>query len=271
MRRQCKFSRMFELFPARPLPTGLMRTALIAGLAALALSACASNRTSTMRSPDYSGLSQAQTQETLSQLGARYQSNPYDKTTVVHYSAALRAAGQSSQAMAVIETALAHYGSDADLQIAYAKALAANGNFQQALTVIDNTIRPDRPDWNALSVKGAILDQTGQNDAARALYRQAQLIAPQEASIEANLGLSYAMTNDLNAAEQHLRVAVSLPSATSQIRQNLALIVGLQGRFDEAEAIYARELPPEQVQSNMAYIRALITQQNRWNAIKKDS
>ena len=56
--------------------------------------------------------------------------------------------------------------------------------------------------------------------------------------------------------------------ANSQIRQNLALVIGLQGRFDECRAIFAAELPPDEVESNMAYIRALLTQQNRWDAVK---
>ena len=78
-----------------------------------------------------------------------------------------------------------------------------------------------------------MLDQMGRNAEARQVYTQALTIAPNEASLEANLGLSYAMTNELDAAEAHLRRAVQMPGATSQIRQNLALVVGLQGRFDE--------------------------------------
>jgi Flp pilus assembly protein TadD len=44
--------------------------------------------------------------------------------------------------------------------------------------------------------------------------------------------------------------------------------VGLQGRFDDARKLFAAELPPDQVEANMAYIRALLTQQNRWDLIK---
>jgi Flp pilus assembly protein TadD len=111
----------------------------------------------------------------------------------------------------------------------------------------------------------------GRNREARELYKQALTIAPHEAPLHANLGLSYAMTNDLAEAEAHLRTAVRMRGATSQIRQNLALIVGLQGRFDECRAMCAAELGPEQVEANMAYIRALLTQQNRWEAIKANS
>lgn len=221
-----------------------------------------------MQSPDYSGLNRSETQATLSQLSAEYASQPTDKATIIRFAAALRAAGQSGQAIAVLQKAIAGYPNDADIQIAYAKALSSDGKFTQALTIIEQTIRPDRPDWNALLVKGAILDQMGEHAIARQIYGQALVIAPGRASLEANLGLSYAMTNDLRQAEQHLRKAVSMRDATSQIRQNLALVLGLQGRFDEARAIYAQTLPADEVEANMAYIRALLTQQNRWDQIK---
>ncbi|WP_240232084.1 tetratricopeptide repeat protein [Devosia lacusdianchii] len=245
-----------------------MRTLLLAGVAVLAISACASNRGS-MPSPDYSGMPAGQTQQSLAELTARYKSNPKDKGTIIYYAAALRAVGQNQQAVAALEMGMTYHPRDVDISVAYAKALTADGRFDQSLTVLDNVIRPDAPDWNALLVKGATLDQLGRNGEARQLYAQALTIAPGEASIEANLGLSYAMTNELPAAEQHLRRAVQMRGASSRIRQNLALIVGLQGRFDECRAMYAAELPPDQVESNMAYVRALLTQQNRWDMIEQ--
>nr|WP_314262652.1 tetratricopeptide repeat protein [uncultured Devosia sp.] len=244
-----------------------MRSLLLVGVAALAISACASNRTS-MTQPDYTGMTAGQSQQTLGELTARYKANPKDKVTAIHYAAALRAVGQSKQAVSVLEISMDYYPKDVDIAVAFAKALTADGRLEQSLQVLDNVIRPEAPDWNALLVKGATLDQLGRNPEARAIYAQAQVYAPGEASIEANLGLSYAMTNELPAAEQHLRRATQMQGANSKVRQNLALIIGLQGRFDEARAIYAAELPPEQVESNMAYVRALLTQQNRWELIK---
>jgi Flp pilus assembly protein TadD len=245
---------------------GPMRSLLLAGLAAALLSACASNRGS-MPSPDYSGMPASQSHQSIGDLTARYKSNPKDKGVAIHYAAALRAVGQSQQAVSVLEISVGYHPKDVDIAVAYAKALTADGRFEQSLQVLDNVIRPEAPDWNALLVKGATLDQMGRNQEARALYGQALVYAPGEASIEANMGLSYAMTNDLVSAERHLRRAVQMRGSTSRIRQNLALVVGLQGRFGEAKALYAAELPPEQVESNMAYVRALLTQQNRWDLI----
>ncbi len=243
-----------------------MRVVLLAGVAALALSGCASNRAS-MADPIVTGSIDADG-TSLAQLAARYKAHPRDKLTVLYFAAALRAAGQPEQAVAVLEAGVPIFRNDIDIKIAYAKALTAAGRFEQALNVANDAIDPAAPDWNALLVKGAILDQSGRNGDAREIYTQALLVAPNEASLEANLGLSFAMTNELGKAEQHLRKAVAMPGATSKIRQNLALVIGLQGRFDESRELFARELPPEQVESNMAYIRALLTQQNRWDLIK---
>jgi Flp pilus assembly protein TadD len=243
-----------------------MRIVLLAGVAALALSACASNRAS-MADPIETGSIQPGS-SSLAELAARYKARPRDKVVIIYYAAALRAAGQADQAVSVLENGLTVHRKDLDLRVAYAKALTAAGRFEQALNVADDAIDPASPNWNALLVKGAILDQNGKNADARQLYTQALLIAPNEASLEANMGLSFAMTNQLDEAEAHLRKAVSMRGANSQIRQNLALVIGLQGRFDECRAMFARELPPDQVEANMAYIRALLTQQNRWDLIK---
>ena len=57
-------------------------------------------------------------------------------------------------------------------------------------------------------------------------------------------------------AEALLRHAAALPGATAVARQNLALILGLQGRLAEAEALARQDLPPQLVANNLAYLRA---------------
>ncbi len=249
-----------------------LRSLALMGVSVLALGACSSTQTARgpVSQPDFTRLSAPERQMAVSDLANAYKANPRERTTILYYSAALRSAGQAEQAIAVLESGITEHPQDAEMRVAFAKALTAGGRFEQALTVLDDTIRPDAPDWNALSVKGAVLDQMGRNAEARAVYTQALLIAPQESSLEANLGLSYAMTNDLAAAEMHLNKAAAMPGATSQVRQNLALVLGLQGRFDESRAIFSAELSPPQVEANMAYIRSLLAQQNRWDAIRSD-
>jgi len=127
---------------------------------------------------------------------------------------------------------------------------------------------PEYPDWRLVSAEGAILDQLGQKDDARQLYRKALDLRPDEPSVLSNLGMSYVLSGDLRTAETYLRSAAEKPNADSRVRQNLALVVGLQGRFDEAEKIASQELSPEQAQANVAYLRSMLAQQNAWNQLK---
>ncbi len=251
-------------------PLRRLRLVIVAGVAAAVITGCATSpmTTGSVGGPDFAAQSGTQRAQALSQLAAAYKRNPNDRTTTLYYAAALRANGQPEQAIAVLENGVAEHRNDPVVMVAYAKALSAGGRFDQALTVVEGAIDPTAPDWNALLVKGAILDQMGKTSDARKTYELGLKIAPNQPSLYANLGLSYAMTNELDLAEATLRKAVSLPGANTQIRQNLALVIGLQGRFDEAQALFAAELPPEAVASNMAYVRSLLTQQNRWDRVK---
>src|SRR5690606_22557764 len=244
------------------------RALLVAGVAAVVVSACATTLPA-RTSADYSNLPAAQVQVAVADLASRYRSDPGNRELGIHYAAALRAAGQNAQAVTVMETLVGRYPGDASVSLAYAKALTADGRFEQALAVAENAANPVAPDWEVLSVRGAILDQMGEHALARQAYQQALLLAPGEAGLHANLGLSYAMTGGLDRAEAALRQAVALPGASSRVWQNLALVIGLQGRFTEAEQIYALHLPPDEVAATMTYIRGMLTEQSRWDAIRR--
>jgi Flp pilus assembly protein TadD len=73
-----------------------------------------------------------------------------------------------------------------------------------------------------------------------------------------NLGLSYALAKDLPNAETILRHAAAHPPVNPRVRQNLALVVGLQGRLAEAETIVRADLPPEEAAANVAYLRQML-------------
>ena len=200
-------------------------------------------------------------------LGQAYAKNPRDPVTGVSYANLLRMNGRDTQALAVMQQVAIANPADRNVLAAYGKAQAAAGQFQQALDTIGRAQTPDRPDWKLISAQGAILDQMGRASDARQRYRDALDIQPNEPSILSNLGMSYVLTGDLRTAETYLRSAASQPTADSRIRQNLALVVGLQGRFPEAEQIARRELSPQQADANVAYLRGMLSQQNSWQKL----
>ena len=196
-------------------------------------------------------------------LGEKFRANPRDPDIAIRYSRALRGSGQRVQAAAVLEQAAIFNGTNKALLGAYGRALADAGNYNQALDVLSRAHTPDQPDWRILSVQGAVLDQMGRHDDARRYYASALKIVPDEPSVLSNLGLSYALSKDLKRAEETLRRASANGNVDKRVRQNLALVVGLQGRFGEAETIARAELPPEEATANVAYLRQMLAQQRQ--------
>lgn len=200
-------------------------------------------------------------------VGDRYARNPKDRTAGLQYATLLRMTGKNAQALAVMRQIAIIYPNDREVLAAYGKAQASAGELEQALGTINRAQTPDRPDWKLKSAEGAILDQLGRAEEARAAYREALDGKPNEPSVLSNLGMSYLLTRDLKTAETYLRSAISQPGADSRVRQNLALVVGLQGRFQEAENIARQELTAEQAEANMTYLRAMLAQDNNWTKL----
>ena len=200
----------------------------------------------------------------------RYTKNPTDPEAAYRYAAALRATGQRTQTVAVLEQATIHNPKNTLLLGAYGRALADTGAFSQALEVLGRAHTPDQPDWRILSAQGAVLDQMGRHEDARRYYSSALKIMPNEPSVLSNLGLSHALSKNLPKAEEVLRQASEQKGAEQRVRQNLALVIGLQGRYQEAEAIVRGDLSPEEASTNVAYLRQMI-EQERGRKNRKDA
>jgi len=194
--------------------------------------------------------------------GDRYRANPKDADAAVAYGQALRATGQLAQAAAVLEQATIAHPGNKTMLAAYGRALADNGNSQAAFDVLSRAHSPDNPDWRILSVQGTALDKLGKHEEARRYYASALRIVPDEPSVLSNLGLSYMLTRELPKAEETLRRAYANGSADARVRQNLALVVGLQGRFAEAESIVKADLPADEAAANVTYLREMLSRKD---------
>jgi Flp pilus assembly protein TadD len=196
--------------------------------------------------------------------GERYRANPGDPEAALHYARALRAGGLRAQAVAVLEQAAVQNPRHKGVLGAYGRALADAGHYRQALEVLNRAHTPGEPDWRILSVQGAALDQMGRHEEAQRYYGTALRLAPDEPSVLSNLGLSYALSKDLVRAEATLRRAAGQAQVDTQVRHNLALVVGLQGRLSEAERIAGTDLPSDAAAADTTYLRQVLAQQNGW-------
>ncbi len=244
------------------------RAAVLAavGLAALATSGCLSKGPEEMTGSIAAG---QDPRRSVDAWAARVQANPADAGAAINYARALRAAGQRSQAVAVLQQAAMRGQQNSELLAAYGKALADVGRYKEAAEVLGRAHLPERPDWRILSAQGAVADQMGDHGLAQRYYEAALKIVPGEPTVLSNLGLSYALSKKLPEAERTLREANAGKSADGRVRQNLALVLGLQGRFGEAEEVLRRDLPAAEAAANVAAIRGLVNQPNSWKAIKQ--
>ena len=199
----------------------------------------------------------------------RYDRDPRDRVAALNYGAALRGLGRHQQAVAILRRAVLTHEGDRDIQAAYAKALTSAGRFDEALQVISQAHSPARPDWQLLSAQGTILDQLGRHGEARRAYAEALQVQPNEPTILSNLGMSYVLEGNLPEAERTLRQAIAINSRVDpRVRGNLALVVGLQGRFDEAMQIAQQDLPQAAAEANIAYLRSMLSEADRWGQMQ---
>jgi Flp pilus assembly protein TadD len=236
------------------------KTRLLAGAAVLAtlmLGGCQSAQFGATGSIAQSA-SDADPRREAQVWGERYRSNQKDPEAGIRYAQALRAMDQRAQAVAVLEQSSLSNPNNTAVLGAYGRALADTGRLPQALDVLSRAHTPDQPDWRILSAQGAVLDQMGRHQEARHYYISALKIVPEEPSVMSNLGLSYALSRNLPEAESTLRRANAQNSREPRVRQNLALVVGLQGRFQEAQDIASADLSPEEAAANLEYLRNML-------------
>lgn len=178
-----------------------------------------------------------ETQELFAQAAfwsREYELNPGDLESAIKLSAAVRKLGNPQRAIEIAQTTRALYPRDPYLTAEFAAGLVAAERAQDAMQPLDEALRIAPGYARLWSLKGAALDQQENYDLARRHYAKALQITPHDPNIMANVGLSYALSGDPITAEGWLRRAVAVPGASQSVRQNLALILQLQGKNEEA-------------------------------------
>jgi Flp pilus assembly protein TadD len=112
------------------------------------------------------------------------------------------------------------------------------------------------------------MDSLDQHPGAQDYYRRALALSPDNPKILANLGLSYALEGKPGLAEQTLRQAIALPGADNRVMQNLVVVLGVQGKFEEAEKIAGADIPKALMDSNREYFRAMLNPSRSWETLR---
>ena len=252
---------------------GRSRTSVAVMLAILSSTILAGCQQKTSNIDGTDGLNTASTApvsySAAADLGKAWQADPNNINKGLAYANALESIGQVDKQLEVYERLYAGNPSNAKLAGIYGKKLVAAGRGAAAVPVLEKASAAPGADWRIYSALGTAYDQQGLFQKAREQYQQALATDANNLSVLNNLGMSYALEGNLKEAEVTLRRADAAPrsQAEPRIRQNLALVVGLQGRFEEASKIASENLPPEQVEANMNYLQKMLAQPNTWQQI----
>lgn len=201
-----------------------------------------------------------ETQELFAQAAFwsnEYNLNPADLESALKLSAAVRKLGNPGRAVEITQTTRALYPRNPYLMAEFAAALIASERSLDAIPILNEGLSTTPSYGRLWSLKGAALDQQERYAEARQNYDRALRITPNDPNVMANIGLSHALSGDPATAEGWLRRAVSMPNASDTVRQNLILVLQLQGKMEEAQKMSGLTRQPASFsQAKPAFSRA---------------
>ncbi|MEL7048072.1 MAG: tetratricopeptide repeat protein [Pseudomonadota bacterium] len=256
---------------ARPYTAAIARTPLILSLGScLVLGACAGG-------PGLPTTDFLQTASTGAQAGAstvhtpgndlrsatlywgkKYAESPTSLEAALAYSKNLKALGEKRKALAVLQQASVFHGNNRDLAGEYGRLALSLGQVAAATKVLAIADDPAKPDWRIISARGTALAKQSKFSEAVPLFERALTLSQNHPSVLNNLALAHAMNGEPATAETLLRQATTNGAEAKKVRQNLALVLGLQGKYEEAAQVAARDLTMAQAQQRVAQIRQMV-------------
>lgn len=204
--------------------------------------------------------------------GRELEADARDTEAAIGLSQALRQLDRADEAADVAGRGLIIAPDNFDLLMESARAWVAKGQGFYAIDPAKKAQALAPRDWRPVALLAVALEQTDRDAEALQYHQQALGLAPNDPGPISNLAMYHASHGDLGRAEQLLRVAAASSRADVRVRQNLALVLGLQGRLAEAEALARQDLPPDQVANNVAWLKAATEraptgQARSWDAV----
>jgi len=187
---------------------------------------------------------------------AQVNADPRDAEAGVKLAAALRAIGRFQEAYGAAQTVLVYQPNNIEALLEIARVAVSDNQGFFAIDPARKVMALAPKDGRAPSLMAVGLDQAGRTVEAMEAHQQALKLAPDSPLVLCNAALFFAAQGDRQQAESLLRKAAALPGADVRVRQNLALVLGLQGKLAEAEQIQRQDLPPQMAANNLAYFQA---------------
>lgn len=200
---------------------------------------------------------QSELDKAVTHWGNEFEKNPRDVKAALAYAKNLKAANRKSEALAVMQQASIFHGNNREVASEYGRLALEAGQVSLAQKLLAMADDPTKPDWRVISARGTALAKQGAYAEAIPFFERAAAIAPSQASVQNNLAMAYAANGEPAKAETLLR-KVADNGTDPVVRQNLALVMSLQGKYDEARTIAALDLPADAARANVELVRSIV-------------
>ncbi len=190
--------------------------------------------------------------------GEEYRKDASNVEVIVPFMRALRAIGSHDRVQEIATVSLPQHPRSHEILLELGRSFMAQDRPEDAVQAFVRAADFAPADQAApLAALGVAFDRTAEHLKAQKAYRFALEREPDRVATLSNYGLSLALTGNLVDAEAQLRKASALPDADIRIRQNLALILGLQGKFDEMASVDP-SAPRRTVEANREALRQMM-------------
>ena len=181
--------------------------------------------------------------------------DPTDAVAGTHLANALRVLGQYDEAGASAQRVLVLDPNNYDALLESARAHVAQGQGFYAIEPAKHAQALAPKDWRPLSLLGVAYTQVRREDDAKAAWQAALALSPENPAVLSNMAMELAANGDAPGAEVLLRRAAAQPTASLQVRQDLTLVLGMEGKLGEAEERLRQDLPPDEADADLAYLK----------------
>jgi Flp pilus assembly protein TadD len=189
--------------------------------------------------------------------GKKFKEHPNNLEAAISYSKNLKAMGERQQALAVIQQAASTHGSDKKLASEYGRLALELDQISVAKQMLAIADDPASPDWRVISARGTVNAKEGKYAEAIPLYEKALMLSQEQTSVMNNLAMAYAMAGQADKAEAILR-RIEAKGGNAKSRQNLALVLGLQGKFDESKTVASQEMGASSALADNDVLRRMV-------------
>jgi Flp pilus assembly protein TadD len=155
----------------------------------------------------------------------------------------------------VIQPAQQHAAANPELLVQLGYALIESGQYQQSVDSFDRAMAVRHQYADAYNGKAVAFDHTGNHLIAQQLYRQALGFSPDATNIQNNLALSLIMDGKAAEAVALLEPVYAQHPDHKTLRQNLAMAYGVSGNSAKAMELNMLSLTKEEAEENQRYYK----------------